>query len=75
MKKIQLSLDELKVESFEIAPAAEKRGRGTVMAFESGVLDPTCDLSCATCDPSCQPTCGILPGPDDGAKFEPPWCV
>lgn len=74
MKKIQLSLDELKVESFEVTPTAESRGRGTIFAYVSEELGPTCDLSCVTCAPSCQPTCGIVPGDGDAAK-PPPLCV
>ena len=61
MKKMKLSLDDLKVESFQTTPEGGGGGDGTVFGYIS------CDLTiCAECppggcptqDPSCNGTCG-----------------
>ena len=53
--KLKLSLDDLRVDAFETAPADAGR-RGTVHALETEAL--TCEGSCAgTCRLSCLPTC------------------
>ena len=59
MKKLSLSLDELRVESFDTT-SAEQKPRGTVIAEQctcpTACTCPGCP-SCDTCDPTCPHTC------------------
>jgi hypothetical protein len=50
MKKLELKLDELRVESFGTSPTRPET-RGTVEARESQAA--TCGLTCYSCPPSC----------------------
>jgi hypothetical protein len=58
MKKLALKLDDLAVESFEIAP--ESPSRGTVMAHASTGNQFICECSyeAGTCDYTCGNSCG-----------------
>ncbi len=62
MKKIQLVLDELQVESFDTTPVEEKQSEGTVMGYIPTFNDPTCPaaISCGfSCDNNtCIGSCG-----------------
>ena len=59
MKKLSLSLDELRVDSFDTTPVESKR-KGTVFG-EQCTCDTACTCpgcpSCDSCDPSCAHTC------------------
>lgn len=61
MRKLQLSLDDLQVDSFH--PTAPQPARGTVQAHSEISFPETCkvwcsaDTGCATCDVSCNGTC------------------
>ncbi len=67
MKKMKLSLDDLKVESFETTPESKDDSQGTVFAYftpglgntcDPGCTNATCGPTCATCDSTCVNTCG-----------------
>ncbi len=66
MKKLELNLDDLKVESFETTPADSRRGRGTVFGYSEFTEFASCGPDCTpgdyggqtydggeTCDASC----------------------
>lgn len=65
MHKLKLDLDQLTVDSFDTNPS-ESAQRGTVQGFGPTRIDPTCYVtcpscdnnSCDTCDLSCGYTCG-----------------
>jgi hypothetical protein len=60
MKKMKLSLDDLKVESFQTTPEGAEGDRGTVYGYISCDLTicQECGPTCAcTRDPSCNGTC------------------
>lgn len=74
MKKIELNLDDLKVESFHTTPEAAEGREGTVFGFIDDdkvrtvaclTLEPTCPFGCTaqTCgQPTCVGhTCGSCP--------------
>ena len=64
MKKMKLSLDDLKVESFQTTPDAGEGEKGTVFGYLTQDLTicdtcDTCNASCnGTCNASCGGTCG-----------------
>jgi hypothetical protein len=47
--RTKLTLDDLKVESFETVPQRPLAPSGTVRGYET-IGDPTCDASCGACD-------------------------
>lgn len=66
MRKLNLHLEEIVVESFPTTEAVS--GRGTVRGMDSATVDQdtcvTCpsDLdSCVSCNPSCAATCASCP--------------
>jgi hypothetical protein len=64
MRKLNLHLEALVVESFSTTDAA--RERGTVRGMDSVTVDQdtcvTCALSCATCGGTCPNTCPMTCG-------------
>lgn len=77
MKKMKLSLDDLKVESFQTTPENDAN-EGTVFGYitpgPGNTCDPGCtdtlqascngtcdDPTCSTCEPTCGSTCGCPP--------------
>lgn len=84
MKKIQLELDSLQVESFETTPAGSG-AQGTVYGLTlSGEPElctdfticlrecpvPTAGLTCGTCNPTCGSTCGSTCGTTCGSTCQ-----
>jgi len=82
MKKMKLSLDDLKVESFQTTPENDADREGTVFGFISPGPGNTCDPGCTdtlqascngTCDdPTCS-TCGSTCGSSCGCP--PVTCI
>jgi hypothetical protein len=79
MRKLTLELDELRVQSFEVMPAAGTR-RGTIHGRESetydevacaGATNASCDTgeSCDTCDPCTQTFCDPTDTADPGRRI------
>jgi hypothetical protein len=56
MKKLKLDLDNLRVDSFDLTPAKDSGGRGTVVAQYDTCDTCTCYSACGTC-PTCCGTC------------------
>ncbi len=61
MKKLNLNLEDLKVESFDTLPRALNDQEGTVQGYGTPPLiscgETACDETCLSCDPSCNGTC------------------
>ncbi|HEX8691979.1 MAG TPA: hypothetical protein VF746_06150 [Longimicrobium sp.] len=56
MKKLSLSLDELRVDSFQTTPA-EPESRGTVIGQQCTCVTACTCPGCPTCDNTCPNTC------------------
>jgi hypothetical protein len=57
MKKLRLNREDLRVESFPTAPAAEEPG--TVNAHAGTLIPPSCPVTCQTYDDT---ICGLTHG-------------
>ena len=65
MKKLHLSLDDLRVESFETSAGGATRGtlfanQGSHVVSCNGSCDPTCDERNVSCANTCEATCNRI---------------